>query len=193
MHKTNTLRLTQLALLIAIQIILSFTPIGFIIIPGMVSITLMHIPVIVGGIVMGPLYGGILGLTFGLFSMYKATTAATSVIDQAFSPFLSGSPVASIVMCILPRILLGVAAALIYKALANKLKRQGLAIALSAALATVIHTTLVLGLLWALFDGLPLKQVFLTLISVNGLLEIAVAVLVAAGVCKPLMRVLEKK
>ena len=55
MHKTDTRKLTQLALLIAIQLILSFTPLGFIILPGMVSITIMHIPVIVGGIVMGPM------------------------------------------------------------------------------------------------------------------------------------------
>ena len=132
MHKTDTRKLTQLALLIAIQLILSFTPLGFIILPGMVSITIMHIPVIVGGIVMGPMYGGILGLVFGLLSMYKATTAATSVVDQAFSPFLSGAPVQSIIMCIIPRVLLGVVAALLFRALEKRIKSKGLAIAISA-------------------------------------------------------------
>ncbi len=192
MHKTNTLRLTQLALLLAIQLILSFTPLGFIILPGMVSVTIMHIPVIVGGIVMGPLYGGILGLTFGLLSMYKATTAATSIVDQAFSPFLSGSPLASVVMCIGPRILLGIAAALLFRLLASRLKSRGTAIAISAGLSTLLHTVLVLGCMWALFDTLALKDVFMTLITLNCLLEIAVAVLVAVGVCRPLLR-LEKK
>ncbi len=193
MHKSNTLKLTQLALLLAVQLILSFTPLGFIILPGMVSITTMHIPVIVGGIVMGPLYGGILGLSFGLLSMYKATTAATSVIDQAFSPFLSGAPVASAVMCIVPRILLGVVAALIFRALSRRMKSQGAAIAVSAGAATVTHTVLVLGCLWALFDGLALKDVFLALVTLNGVLEIVVAVLVAIGVCRPLLRLAEKK
>ena len=136
MHKTDTRKLTQLALLIAIQLILSFTPLGFIILPGMVSITIMHIPVIVGGIVMGPMYGGILGLVFGLLSMYKATTAATSVVDQAFSPFLSGAPVQSIIMCIIPRVLLGVVAALLFRALEKRIKSKGLAIAISAAVAS---------------------------------------------------------
>lgn len=188
MHKTNTLKLTQLALLIAIELILSFTPLGFIILPGMVSITLMHIPVIVGGIVMGPTYGGILGLVFGLLSMYKATTAATSVVDQAFSPFLSGAPVQSIIMCIIPRILLGVIAALLFRALEKRIKSQGAVIALSAGVASVMHTVLVLGCLWALFGQLPLKSVFLTLVTLNGFSEIAVAVLVAVGVCRPLLR-----
>lgn len=193
MHKNNTLKLTQMALLIAIQLILSFTPLGFIILPGLVSITIMHIPVIVGGIVMGPLYGGILGLVFGLLSMYKATTAATSVVDQAFSPFLSGAPVQSVIMCIVPRILLGVLAALIFRALSKHLKSQGVSIAVSAGLATVSHTVLVLGCLWALFDGLALKDVFLTIVTLNGLLEIAVAVLFAVAVCRPLLRLANRQ
>ena len=192
MHKTDTRKLTQLALLIAIQLILSFTPLGFIILPGMVSITIMHIPVIVGGIVMGPMYGGILGLVFGLLSMYKATTAATSVVDQAFSPFLSCAPVQSIIMCIVPRVLLGVVAALLFRALEKRIKSKGLAIAISAAVASVMHTVLVLGCLWALFDSLPLKSVFLTLVTLNGFSEIAVAVIVAVGVCRPLLRLTNK-
>ena len=192
MHKTDTRKLTQLALLIAIQLILSFTPLGFIILPGMVSITIMHIPVIVGGIVMGPMYGGILGLVFGLLSMYKATTAATSVVDQAFSPFLSGAPVQSIIMCIVPRVLLGVVAALLFRALEKRIKSKGLAIAISAAVASVMHTVLVLGCLWALFDSLPLKSVFLTLVTLNGFSEIAVAVIVAVGVCRPLLHLTNK-
>ena len=159
----------------------------------MVSITIMHIPVIVGGIVMGPMYGGILGLVFGLLSMYKATTAATSVVDQAFSPFLSGAPVQSIIMCIVPRVLLGVVAALLFRALEKRIKSKGLAIAISAAVASVMHTVLVLGCLWALFDSLPLKSVFLTLVTVNGFSEIAVAVIVAVGVCRPLLRLTSKK
>lgn len=193
MRKNNTLRLTQMALLIAIQLILSFTPLGFIILPGLAAVTIMHSPVIVGGIVMGPVCGGILGLVFGLLSMYKATTAATSVVDQAFSPFLSGAPVQSVVMCIVPRILLGVLAALLFRALFKRLKSQGVSVAVSAGLATVSHTVLVLGCLWALFDGLALKDIFLTIVTLNGLLEIAVAVLVAVAVCRPLLRLASRQ
>ena len=104
MRNTNqkTLRLAQLAILIALEAVLTFTPLGFILVPP-ISITLMHIPVIVGAVLMGPVDGGILGLSFGVFSMIKASTAAASPADMAFSPFLSGEPVSSIVMCIIPR------------------------------------------------------------------------------------------
>ena len=49
MRNTNqkTLRLAQLAILIALEAVLTFTPLGFIMVPP-ISITLMHIPVIVG-------------------------------------------------------------------------------------------------------------------------------------------------
>lgn len=99
MRNTNqkTLRLAQLAILIALEAVLTFTPLGFIMVPP-ISITLMHIPVIVGAVLMGPVDGGILGLSFGVFSMIKASTAAASPADMAFSPFLSGEPVSSIVM-----------------------------------------------------------------------------------------------
>ena len=59
----KTLKLAQLAMLIAIEAIMTFLPIGFIMVPP-VSITLLHIPVIIGAILMGPLYGGILGGSF---------------------------------------------------------------------------------------------------------------------------------
>ena len=66
---------------------------------------------------MGPTYGGILGGAFGVLSMIKATFFAASPADLLFSPFASGAPVQSAVMCIVPRILLGVVAALLYQLL----------------------------------------------------------------------------
>ena len=101
------MRLAQLAMLIAIQAILTFTPLGFIMIPP-ISITIMHIPVIIGAVTMGPLFGGILGASFGVMSMLKATFAAASPADIIFSPFISGTPVQSLILCVVPRILLGV-------------------------------------------------------------------------------------
>ena len=56
MRNQNTRTLAQLAILIALLAVLTFTPIGFIMVPP-VSITLMHIPVIVGAMLMGPKQG----------------------------------------------------------------------------------------------------------------------------------------
>ena len=190
MRNTNqkTLRLAQLAILIALEAVLTFTPLGFIMVPP-ISITLMHIPVIVGAVLMGPVDGGILGLSFGVFSMIKASTAAASPADMAFSPFLSGEPVSSIVMCIIPRILLGVIAGALYLLLSKKIKSGALSMGISAVVATFCHSMMVLVLLSVLFQSLPLKAVLASLIGVNCLLEMLAAAVVDVAVCKPLLRV----
>ena len=188
----QTRRMVQLAILIALEAVLTFTSLGFIMIPP-ISITLLHIPVIVGAILMGPSAGGILGLAFGLFSMIKASTAAASPADMAFSPFLSGSPLSSVVMCILPRVLLGVIAGGLYLLLSRKRKGEALQMGISAVAATFLHSMMVLGLLSLLFQALPLKDVIAALIGVNCLLEMLAAAVVTAAVCMPVKKMLARQ
>ncbi|MEG0754018.1 MAG: ECF transporter S component, partial [Angelakisella sp.] len=107
-------RLTQLSLLLALEILMGFTPLGMIQIPP-VSITLMHIPVIIGGILLGYGAGAFLGGAIGVLSIIRSTFAAAGPIDLLFNPAVSGNPLGSIVMALLPRILLGVAAVFIYR------------------------------------------------------------------------------
>ena len=188
----QTRRIVQLAILIALEAVLTFTSLGFIMIPP-ISITLLHIPVIIGAILMGPSAGGILGLAFGLFSMLKASTAAASPADRAFSPFLSGSPLSSVVMCILPRVLLGVIAGGLYLLLSRKVKGDAVSMGVSAVAATFLHSMMVLGLLSLLFQALPLKDVIAALIGVNCLLEMLAAAVVTAAVCVPLKKALVRR
>ena len=108
----KTARLVQYALLMALLAVLGFTPLGFIMVPP-VSITILHIP---GAVLFGPGCGALLGLEFGLISMVRAIMAPTPPIDMLFSPAASGAPVQSIVMCILPRVLLGVIAGALFLA-----------------------------------------------------------------------------
>lgn len=187
-NKTRTL--TQLSLLIALELVMAFTPLGFIMIPP-ISITIMHIPVIIGAILMGPTAGGILGGVFGLAAMYKATFMASSPADLIFSPFHSGAPVQSLVMCLLPRILLGVFAALLYRLLQRAMGDIP-AMAVSCILATLLHSAMVLGSMWLFFNALPLRDVFLTIASLNCIVEMIAAGVVGTAVCKPVMAYLRK-
>ena len=148
---------------------------------------------------MGPLYGGILGGSFGLFSLIKASFAATTPIDMAFSPFLSGAPIQSIILCIVPRILLGVIAAYLFILFKKVLKNEIVSILISALLATALHTVMVLGCLWMLFNsiamegGVTLAAVFGTVITLNGFLEMAAAGVLATAICKPLLAYQRKR
>lgn len=107
MKKKNSFdirKMTIIGVLGAISIILGLTPIGFIPI-GPTKATIMHIPVIIGAIMEGPVVGGLVGLIFGLSSMFQAYTNPTPVSFVFMNPFVS----------ILPRVLIGIVTHYVYK------------------------------------------------------------------------------
>lgn len=186
MNKTQ--KLTRMALVMALEIILGCTPLGFIAVPP-VSITTMHIPVIVGSIVLGSSYGGILGFAFGIISMCRAIITPTNIL---FSPVLSGNPLASIVMCLIPRILLGIIPGLLFKGFKRLHMSETVNLGISAAISTVFHTFSVLFCMVVFFRGMLLADVFAYIVGVNGVSEVIVAVIVSIGVCKPLIKLFKR-
>lgn len=197
--QTKITQMVQLALLAAILVILTVTNLGFINY-GVVSITILHIPVIIGSILLGAKNGGILGLTFGIISMVNATVRGVTPVDLMFSPFVSGAPVQSVILCIIPRIILGILPALLFKQLHKVMKKTPIpiagnaAVAVSAAVSTIVHTILVLGCLYFLFFGNMsfgeiVKSIFLTVIGINGLIETGAAAIIAGAVCIPLRHI----
>ena len=201
----NTRYMTHLSLLIALQIVLTVTPIGFLSFGG-ISITIVHIPVLIGAIVLGVKAGAVLGTCFGLSSMAVATFRAPSIADQIFSPFLSGSAW-SIVLTLLPRILCGLVAALVFialkKLLANRFgKNERIkdisAAAIAAAVGSLTNTVLVLSLIYALFgkiyadlNGLTLEAlvtIFITVATTNGVFEMCLAAFLCAVLVRPIQK-----
>ena len=117
--KKNTLDLVLTALFTAIIIIMAFTPLGYIPL-GVINATIIHIPVILGAIFLGPKRGAFLGFIFGLTSFIKNTVTPATVSAFVFSPVLAASQfgpsgaVKSAFICFVPRILVGVFPYLIY-------------------------------------------------------------------------------
>lgn len=113
----STRNMVLIGLLGAITVVLGQTPLGFIPI-GPLNATTMHIPVIIGAILEGPVVGAFVGLIFGLSSMFNAITRPTSPISFVFiHPLIS----------VLPRILIGFIAYYIYTGLKG-IKGQSLKI-----------------------------------------------------------------
>lgn len=108
-NKLKTRQLVVTAMLGAITIVLGLTPLGFIPL-GLINVTTMHIPVIVAGILEGPFVGALVGLIFGLSSMVNAILRATPISFIFLNPIVS----------VIPRILIGVFTALVYRFLKNK-------------------------------------------------------------------------
>ena len=88
-RKRDTRWLVLLALFVAIEIFLNVTGIGLIPLP-LIKASTLHIPVIIGAVLMGPLAGGVLGGVFGLCSIWSNSTAP-GLLSFAFSPFLATS------------------------------------------------------------------------------------------------------
>ncbi len=179
MRNEKVLRLVQLAMLIAIMLVLYFSGLSFLMIPP-ISITTLVIPVIVGAVVLGPSYGAILGGVFGLLSMWMATTGATAPMDLAFSPFLSGNPVSSVIMCVGCRVLFGWIAGMLHKIL-NKHMNLNISVAISSIVGVLTHTLSVMACMWLLFPalGVEFKAVVTSIVSINILAEVAMALVFA--------------
>ena len=72
------------AIIIAMSVVpfLGYIPLGF------MNATIIHVPVIIGAIILGPKYGAYLGLVFGVTSLVKATITP-GVTSFVFSPFVT--------------------------------------------------------------------------------------------------------
>lgn len=164
MSENRTTKIAITGVLGAVAILLGLTHWGFIPWFGGVSLTIMHVPAIIGAILQGPVVGAGIGLIFGLFSMMQAAIAPTGPTDVWFTnPLLS----------VLPRLLIGPVAWLAY----SVLKRWPIAGILAGAVAgSLTNTLLVLGTIgllgylpWAALGGIAL---------VNGLPEVGVSALI---------------
>ena len=100
----NVRQIVTAGVLSAIAIVLGVTQLGFIPVPNLSgSATIMHIPVIIGAILEGPIVGALIGLIFGIYSMISDTSG------------LFANPIVSVI----PRILIGITSWYTYKAMSN--------------------------------------------------------------------------
>ncbi len=136
-------------LLIAVEVLLSFTLFGYIHLPP-ISITTAFIPIVVAGCLLGPLESTVLGLVFGLASLFKASAGYVQASDKLFSPFQSGAPLQSLVLSVGTRMLFGLLVGLAFSA-ARRSRVPRLWNGVIAALAPTVHGALVYGALGLLF------------------------------------------
>jgi uncharacterized membrane protein len=137
MPQDRTRKIVITGVLGAISAFLGLTPLGFIV-WGSVSLTLMHIPVIIGAVLEGPIVGLVIGLIFGLASMLRAAVAPNSPADLLFlNPLIA----------VLPRLFIGPVAWLVFRALRQWPVAGWIGAGIAGALT---NTTLVLGMIGVL-------------------------------------------
>lgn len=152
-NKKDTRWTVSVALMMAIVILLANTPLGMIQLP-IVKATTVHIPVIIGAIVLGPLAGAILGTTFGVCSLLSNTYAPT-LLSFAFSPFLSTTGLSGCIKAIWIsvgcRIMIGVVAGWLWILLKKIKCNQNISMALVGFIGSMTNTVFVMGSIYLLF------------------------------------------
>lgn len=145
----------------AIAILLGATGWGFIPFVLGVSITIMHVPVIIGAVLEGPLVGTVIGLLFGIFSLIWAFIRPSGPDIYFQHPLVS----------VLPRLFIGLVAYLVYRVVRGP--RTGKASTALGVVVVLAVTSVVLAYATpALGDDAGLKR----LVLLAALILIALAV-----------------
>ncbi len=164
MPQNRTRKIVVTGVLGAIAVLLGLTRLGFIPWFSGASLTIMHVPVIIGAVLEGPIVGLGIGLIFGIFSLIQAAVAPTGPADVWFTnPLLS----------VLPRLFIGPVAWLVWKAF-MKLRLVGLILAGIAGSLT--NTILVLGMI-GILGFLPFAALIPIAVA-NGLPEAGVSAVI---------------
>lgn len=199
-------RLTLLALFSAIIVVMANVPfLGYIPL-GFMNATTIHIPVIIGACLLGAKSGALLGGVFGLTSLIN-NTLKPLVTSFVFTPFYSLDPrfsggLRSLVICFVPRILIGVVAGLLFNLLKN---RTGSLMACGAAgfLGSMTNTVFVMGGIYLLYGANyaearnigfeALFGIIMGVVGVNGVPEALLAAVLTAVICPPLYKMLHNR
>lgn len=146
------------------------------------AITIAHIPVIIGAIKLGPKYGTALGFVFGLVSMIIASFEL-----GPHAPFTNP------LLSVLPRMFFGWVIYYVYLFFKNLIKKRSVSLVVTSIVSTFIHSFVVLVIYYfvvkynfyftasenPLYDGSSIVSFILGIFTINGLIEMVSAAVVA--------------
>ena len=184
----NVRKMVVIAMLSGISIFLGLTGLGFVQLP-LFKLTILHIPVIIGAIIEGPIVGASIGFIFGLFSLYQNITAPTLMSPFFYNPIVS----------IVPRVLIGIVSYYVYKLLREKFKSTKTALTIAAVAGSLTNTIGVLGSIYLFYfkdyanillsngsvtetSRSSITIALLTIFGTNGLAEATLSALISAPI-----------
>ncbi|MEG2038228.1 MAG: ECF transporter S component [Oscillospiraceae bacterium] len=203
-EKTKTL--VQFSMMVAIEAIFCFTPLGSLPAFGPIVMTLAMLPVIVTAIVLGTKAGTLMGLIAGFFSFCVWTFMPPSPIAFVFTPFYSVGAFSgnfwSLVICFVPRMLVGLVTGLLFTMFKKAKANDFFCYSVSGFVGSMMNTLLVVAGIYLFFGekyaeacgiGFELLLGLIgTTILTSGIPEAILGGLVAIGVGKPLIKYLTK-
>ena len=185
-------QITLTAILMAVILLMAYTPLGYLRL-GMVEITFLTIPVVIGAIVLGPWWGAFLGAVFGATSF--AQCFSTSVFGAAL---LAIDPFCTFLVCIVPRVLIGLVAGVLFRLLHKVDKAGVVSFVVTSIAGALTNTVFFVGMVVfffkdTYFGGSAFWPIFLSFFTVNVVLEVLVCGVISAALSKVMIRFLFKK
>ena len=187
------LRVTHFA---AILLLLALTPLGYIRTP-ILNITILTVPIAICAIALGPTAGAVLGFVFGLTSAWSAISGGGGMTTLLFNY----NAVGTLVLCIVPRTLMGWLCGLVYKGAHRAFGDNIVSTILGSISAPLLNTALFMGTLVLLFSQSPVfaqiageKTAWLFVWGVflsNGIAETIICGIIGTAVSKTLLLVLK--
>ncbi len=200
----DTKWMVSVALMAAIVIVLANTPLGMIQLP-IIKATTVHIPVILGAILLGPSAGAVLGAVFGICSLVSNTVAPT-LLSFAFSPFMSTTgllgAVKALWISVGCRVLIGIAAGWLFILLSRLKVNQLIALPVVGFAGSMVNTIAVMGSIYLLFASqyAEAREVGITAVwglimgtvTASGIPEAIAAAVLVLAVGKVLIQIFKK-
>ncbi|MDR1688828.1 MAG: ECF transporter S component [Clostridiales bacterium] len=206
---SKTKQTAILGMFAAIIFLLTFTQIGYIKLPFLpINATIIHIPVIIGSIILGWKMGAVLGLMFGISSFINNSFYTIGLTAFVFTPVIpvpgsdTGS-LLSLIVCFVPRLLVGIVPYFVYTALKKVGGGKGNAVWLTIAgiAGSLTNTLLVMHFIFIFFKDSysaarevaaeAIYGVILATITANGIPEAIIAGIITAAVCQTVFLVLK--
>lgn len=200
----DTRYMAMLAMLCGVLLVMGMTGIGFIPLP-VIKATTMHIPVILGAILLGPKAGAVMGAVFGLCSIW-ANTTTPGLLSFAFSPFMTTEGLVGVLkslwIALGCRILFGLLSGWLWKLFRKILPNDYAALPVTAAIATICHTLLVMGSIYVLLTqqyaaakNVAISAVFgliMGTVTASGIPEAIAAAILVTVIGKALLHLLAR-
>ncbi|MBQ5917628.1 MAG: ECF transporter S component [Lachnospiraceae bacterium] len=190
--KFNTKKMVQLAILIAIIMLMAFTPLGYLKI-FVLDITLIVVPVAVGAVLLGPTAGAILGFTFGFTSFILSFSSPLGAM------MLDISPVFRVLTCIIPRVLCGWLTGVVYSVMRKGNKVSKFAVPVANLSCPIFNTIFFMTALMLFYYNTPAIQDMATsmgvfnpialvfaMVGVNAVIEAVACFVVGTAITKAL-------
>ena len=158
MKRENVLRLAQLALLVAIILVMKLTGISSIPV-GPLNMTFTMVPIAIGAMLLGPVGGGVLGMIYGFTSFYDAVSGGSLMTGIFFQTFI---------LCVGMRILVGVLTGLLFMGLKKIDKTDTVCYFAGGLAAPLLNTILFMGYIVLVFYQTDYVQERLVALGASG-------------------------